>query len=89
MLGTADLVDGLEAVLERFLRSVEELRLVGGAGGSALSAGAVVGDDHDQGVVELAELLQEVKQAADVVVSVAEEAGEDLHHAGRQSPRVR
>ena len=49
---------------------------------SALGAGAVVGDEHDQRVVELADRLQEVEQAAVVMVGVRQEAGEDLHHAG-------
>ncbi len=48
----------------------------------ALGACPVVGDDHDQRVVQLADRLEEVQQAPDLVIGVLEEAGEDLHHAG-------
>ena len=77
-----------EALLQRLLGVVEELRLVGGAGGAALGARAVVGDHHDDGVVELALRAQEVEQPAEVVVGVAEEAGEDLHHAAVEPARL-
>ena len=80
VLGAADLVDQLEAFLQRLLGVVEELRLVGGPGGPALGTGAVVGDDHDQGVVQLAELAQELDQPPDLVIGVGQETGEDLHH---------
>ena len=60
--GTADLVDQRKAVLEGLRRVVEELRLVGGAGRAALGAGAVVGDQHDDRVVQLAALTEEVQQ---------------------------
>ena len=81
MLGAADLVDQLQALLDRLLRVVEELRLVRRSGRAALSGGAVVGDDHDQRVLELALLGQELEQPADLMIGVAEEAGEHLHHA--------
>ena len=55
---------------------------------AALGRGAVVGDDHDQRVVELADLLERVEDAAEVVVGVRDEAGEDLHHPGVQPPLV-
>ncbi len=84
VLRAADLVDDLEAVLERLLGVVEELCLVGGAGRAALRARAVVRDDHDQGVVELPLLLEVVEQATEVVVGMAQEAGEDLHVAAVQ-----
>ena len=90
--GAADLIDQLEAFLQRLLRVVEELRLVGGPGGAALGAGAVVGDDHDQGVVQLPELAQVLDQPPDLVIGVGQETGEDLHHpavqaAGRRGQR--
>ena len=44
---------------------------------------------HDQRVVELTDLPEEVEQPADVVVGVLEESGEHLHHAGIQPPLVR
>ena len=89
VLGPADLIDQLEALLERLLGVVEELRLVGGAGGPALGAGAVVGDDHDQRVVQLALLAQELDQPPDLVIGVGQEPGEDLHHPGGKPPRRR
>ncbi len=89
VLGAADLVDDLEALLERLLGVVEELRLVGRPGGAALGAGAVVGDHHDDGVVEQALGAQEVEQPPEVVVGVAEEAGEHLHHAAVELARLR
>ena len=63
MLGAAELVDLRQALLERLLGVVEELRLVGGAGDAAFGAGAVVGDDHDQRVVELADGAQGTRAA--------------------------
>src|SRR5512145_2872333 len=60
VVGSAELVDDLQAVLEGLRGVVEELRLVGGAGVPTLGAGAVVGDHHDDGVVELPLLAQEV-----------------------------
>ena len=79
VLRATELVDDLQAVLDRFRAVVEELGLVGGAGDAALGARAVVGDHHDQRVVELADGAQELDEATDVVVGVAEEPGEDLH----------
>src|SRR6266566_5111429 len=81
-LRTTQLVDLLQALLKRLRCIVEELTLVGGAGGAALGAGTVIRDDHDQGVVELVDALQVVEQATNVIVCVGQEAGEDLHHAG-------
>ena len=52
-------------------------------GHAALGRRAVVGDDHDQRVLELADVLERVEDPAEVVVGVRDEAGEDLHH-----PRV-
>ena len=79
VLGPADLVDQLEAFLQRLLGVVEELRLVGGPGGPAFGAGAVVGDDHDQRVVQLAKLAQVIDRPPDLVIGVGQETGEDLH----------
>jgi hypothetical protein len=85
----AQVVDLGQALFQRLGRVVEELQLVGGPGRPALGAGAVIGHDHDQRVVELAGLLQEVKQAPDVVVGVGQEPGEHLHHPRRQPARPR
>ena len=78
----AEFVDRPEAVLEWLRGVVEELQLVGGASGAALGTGPVVGDQHDQGVFELAGLLQEVEQPSDLMVGVRQEPGEHLHHPG-------
>ena len=83
VVGATDLVDRGEALLQRLLGVVEELRLVRRAGRAALGARAVVGDHHHDRVVELTDLLEEVEQPAEVVVGVAQEPGEHLHHAGR------
>ncbi len=47
--------------------------------GAPLGAGAVVGHEHDDGVVEHAEPCELVDDATDLGVGVGEEAGEDLH----------
>ena len=90
--GAADLVDQRQAFLQRLLGVVEELGLVGGPRGTALGAGAVVGDDHDQGVVEVPLLAQKLDQPPDLLIGVGQEAGVDLHHpaveaAGRRGQR--
>jgi hypothetical protein len=53
-----------------------------------LGRGAVVGDDHDDRVLELADLLERVQDAAEVMVGVVHEAGEDLHHPRVEPPLV-
>ena len=84
----AEVVDGREVLLEIVGHVVEELAFVDRAGRPALGARAVVGDDHDQGVVVLADVLQERDQLADVVVGVLEKAGEHLHHPRIEAPLV-
>ena len=65
-------------------QAVEVGHLVVRAVERALGRGAVVADDVvDQRVVEDAELLQPVEQAADVVVGVLQEAGVDFHLAAQ------
>ncbi len=81
---TAQLIDHLEVVFQRFLDIVEEEHLVERAHRPAFGAGAVVGDDHDQRVVQLADLAQEIEDASEVMVGEAEKAGVDLHVAGIQ-----
>ena len=87
--GAAQLIDQLQALLERLLGVVEELCLVGGPGRPALGAGAVVGDDHDQRVVELAGRRRNSIKPADLVIGVGQETGEDLHHPAEQAARRR
>ena len=84
--GAADLIDQRQAFLQRLLGVVEELRLIRGPGRAALGAGAVVGDDHDQGVVQLPERAQELHQPPDLVIGVGQETGEHLHHPGSEPP---
>ena len=80
----AQLVDELH-VLGQFIRvAVEELVLVDRAVGAALSGRAVVGGVEDDGVVELAGLLQVVDDAADLGVRVLREPGVDLRQAREQ-----
>ena len=87
-LRPTQLVQLLQALLERLGCVVEELQLIGRAGGATLGTGAVVGDDHDQCVVELADALQVVEQAANMIVGMTQETGEDLHHAGVELARL-
>ena len=82
VLRPAEVVERGEVLLQVVGHVVEELVLVDRAVRPALGARAVVGDHHDQRVVELADRLQEVEQPPDVVIGVLEEAGEHLHHAG-------
>ena len=49
---------------------------------AAFPAGAVVGGDEDQRVVELADALERVDDSADLVVDVFHLGREDLHLAG-------
>ena len=85
-LDAAQLIEHLEVIFQRFLDIVEKEHLVERADRPAFGAGAVVGDDHDQGVVQLADLFQELKDAPEVMVGEADEAGIDFHKAGIQPP---
>ena len=48
--------------------------------------GAVVGEDHDQRVVQRPEALERREHAADLRIGVGQEAGEDLLLAGQHAP---
>ena len=78
-----------DAVFQRLGGVIEELQLVGRPGGASLGAGPVVGHHHDQRVVELAGLLQEIKYPAELVVGVRQEPGVHLHQAHSQTAGVR
>ena len=81
---SAQLVDELH-VLGQFVRvAVEELVLVDRAVGAAFAGRAVVRGVEDDGVLELAGLLQVVDDAADLGVGVLREPGVDLHQAREQ-----
>ena len=86
--GAADLVDVREPVFHSVGDVVEEPALVDRTSRPPFGAGPVVGDQHDQRVVILAEILQELDELTNVVVGVLKEAGEDLHHSGKQAPLV-
>ena len=88
VLRPAQFVERVEVLLQVVGHVVEELVLVDRAVRPSFGARAVVGDHHDQRVVELADRLQEVEQSPDLVVGVLEEAGEHLHHAGVEPPLV-
>jgi hypothetical protein len=64
--------------------AVGEFALVDRAVRAALAGGAVVGRVDDDGVVELARLLEVVDDATDLVIGVLAEAGIDLDHAAEQ-----
>ena len=79
----APFVDVLAVDLVGDVRNaVEEAVLVEGAVQAALAAGAVIGGENDQRVVELADPLEVVQDAAELVVGVGELAREGLHLAG-------
>ena len=65
--------------------AVEVDHLVEGAVEGPFGRGAVVADDVvDEGVVEDLGLLEQIDQAADLVVGVLEEPGVDLHLAAQE-----
>jgi hypothetical protein len=80
-----EFVDVRQVFFERGRNAVEERVLVDRAVRPALGAGTVVGDEHDQGVLEFAALLQEVDEPPDLGVGVGEEPGVDLRHPGKKS----
>ena len=63
----SELVEQGQVRLDRVRDAVGELHLVDGAVGSALAAGAVVGDHHDERVLTLSGLLQIVEQPPDLM----------------------
>ena len=79
---TTPVVEGGEVVLAALADLGREPVLVDAALGPALGAGAVVGEEHHHRVVEQPVSLEAVEQAADLVVGVRQEAGEDLLLAG-------
>jgi hypothetical protein len=81
-------VDRRQVLFEIVGDVIEELALVHRSGRPALRARAVVGDDHDEGVVVFADVLEEGDQFADVVIGVLEKAREHLHHPRVQAPLV-
>lgn len=52
---------------------------------SAFLAGAVVGEEHDDGVVELSGLFEVGDESSDLCVAVFEEAGEGFLEGGHEA----
>ena len=84
-LRAAEFVVAPHAVLDGVDEAVEELDFVDRPVGSALAAGAVVGDHHDDCVVQLTGILQIVQDPADLGIGVGQEAGEHLGHPGEEA----
>src|SRR5208337_1697519 len=80
-VGSANIVEMTDRLVGCLDHEVEELPLVQDTERPALLTRAVVGEQEDQGVVELAEASQRVDQASDLGVGVVEEAGEGLLEA--------
>jgi hypothetical protein len=70
----SELIEHLQVLFQGVGDIVEELVLVHGAVGATFRAGAVVGDEHDQGVVPLTDRLEELEEPAVLLVGVGEEA---------------
>ncbi len=77
------LVDAGDRLRHRAALEVPRSGVVEGAVHPALGRGAVVGQDEHEGVVEPADLGEEVEDPAHVVVGVAQEGCEALHEARR------
>ena len=78
-LRAAEVVDQREVRLDVVRHAVDELVLVERAVRAALAAGAVVGHQHDQRVLELLGLLEIFEQPADLIV--------DVRRGTRRTPR--
>ena len=79
----AEVVHPARHVLERLLHAVVVGQLVHDAVQPALGGWAVVaGDVDDEGVVQVAGLLDRLDDAADLVVGVLDRGAEDFHPAG-------
>ena len=81
----ADVVDALDGFIGGLENPVEVLHFVHNPVRAALLGSAVVGQDQQDGVVELPQGPQPVHQAADLVVGVVQKRGEGLlEPAGQQ-----
>ena len=88
-LRAAEGVEAFEAFAQRAgLLGVEELHLVPETELAALGAGAVVGEQNDEGVAEAAGALEFVEQAAELAVGVLEVGGEGFVVAGEDAALV-
>ena len=82
----ADLALCQQALNQRcvFRQTLPAVVQVGNAFGAANGVGAVVRGDQNQGVVQLAGLLQKADELAHVLVHVVYQRGIALHVAGKQ-----
>ena len=83
-----------ELILHRYLNAIEEGEFVRRAVQHAFRARAIVAADiNDEGVVELAQILHGLDDAADLVVGVSQIRAIDVHLSGeefflRQTERI-
>ena len=75
----AELVDAPEHLLDAGGELVPEAHVIDRAAPATLGARAVVGDEHEDRVVEVADLGEEVDDAPDLRVGVGEVRREALH----------
>ena len=87
-VGATDVVEPLDRFVRRLDDHVEVLHLVHDAERTTLLAGPVVGQQKNQRVVELTELLEVVDEPADLGIGVLEERGERLLQACGQATLV-
>ncbi len=87
-VGTSDVVDAAQRLLDVAGQPVPRAHVADGADRPTLGAGPVVGHDDDDRVLEVPGLGQVVDDAAHLGVGVREVAGEGLHVAGVQPPLV-
>ena len=70
MNGAPDFIETLHRCIRVLRDEIEEFHLVEDSGRSSLLAGTVVGEDHDQRVVEHPEFVECFDQPADLDVGV-------------------
>ena len=78
----ADFVDAVDHVFGTTPDQIEEPKFVERAVFAAFLAGAIVGDEHDDGVIEHIDLFKEVDEPTDLVVGVIQESSEGFLHPG-------
>ena len=76
----AEVVDVFERLFDRVGQPVEQLVFVHRAVRAAFARGTVVGDEHDQRVVELVGLLEVIEHPPELMIGVAQEACVHLRH---------
>ena len=81
----AQLVDHLQIFLEILRGEIEEIVLIQTADLAPFGTGAVIGNEHDQRIIQLADLFQEVQNTAEMMVGMGDKTGVNFHHARVQS----